>query len=92
MQKKSLRKINVKMVKKVHITKRYKRIRVKSPSYFDKRSLRTIDPGRRGFLKIIIGCKKGKYNSKTKRCRIGTQAQSFILNKKDFAREGVDIK
>lgn len=68
----------------VEFTKRYKRVRVKSPSYFDKKSLRTKDVGRKGFTKVIVGCKKGKYDSKNKRCRVGTEAQAVLLNRKDF--------
>lgn len=66
------------MPKKIHLTKNYKRKRVKSPSYFDKRSFRTKDVGRPEHHKIIIGCKKGKYDSKKKRCRIGTEVQAII--------------
>jgi len=68
--------------KKVHITKRFKRIRVKSPKYFDKRSFRIKDIGRPGFTKIIVGCKKGKF--KKGRCTIGTQTQAVLLSRKDF--------
>ncbi len=67
---------------KTHYTKRYKRIRVKSPSYFDKKSLRIKDVGRKGFTKIIVGCKKGKF--KKGRCSIGTKTQAVLLNRKGF--------
>jgi len=64
--------------KKPHFTDRYKRIRVKNPAKFDKRSLRTKDVGRPGHHKIIIGCKKGFYNNKKKKCRIGTEVQEIL--------------
>jgi len=75
--------INVKMPKK-HLTKKYLRIRVKDPKKFDKRSFRIKDVGREGYTKIIIGCPKGKYDPKKKKCKVGTQTQSILLNRKDF--------
>ncbi|MBA7623842.1 hypothetical protein ES703_31241 [subsurface metagenome] len=66
------------MVKKVHLTKRYKRTRIKDPKKFDKRSLRIKDVGRKGFTKIIVGCPRGKYDSKRKRCKVGTQVQAVL--------------
>lgn len=68
----------------VEYTKRYKRVRIKSPKYFDKKSLRTKDIGRKGFTKLIVGCKKGFYDAKKKRCRRGTETQAILLNRKDF--------
>jgi hypothetical protein len=64
--------------KKVHITKNYKRTRVKDPKKFDKRSFRTKDVGRPGHHKIIVACPKGKYNAKAKKCKVGTQVQAII--------------
>lgn len=69
---------------KVHYTKKYKRIRIKSPKIFDKRSFRIKDVGREGFTKIIIGCPRGKWDDKKKRCKVGTQTQAVLLNRKDF--------
>lgn len=69
---------------KIHVTKRYKRMRIKSPKYFDSKSLRTKDVGRKGFTKIITGCKKGKYDAKKKRCKIGTETQAVLMSRKDF--------
>lgn len=66
------------VIGKVHLTKRYRRIRVKSPSKFDKRSLRIKDVGRKGYTKIIVGCPKGKYDPKKKRCKVGTQTQAIL--------------
>lgn len=59
----------------VETTKNYKHTRIKSPSYFDKSSFRTIDPGRTGYTKLRIGCKKGHY--KSGECNIGTEVQSI---------------
>lgn len=64
--------------KKVRYTKRYKRIRVRSPSYFDKDSFRTIDPGRPKKTMLIIGCPKGKYDKKRKMCKVGTKVQAIL--------------
>ncbi len=68
--------------KKVHITKNYKRTRVKSPKKFDKRSIRTKDVGRKGHTKIIVGCPKGHYNAKAKKCKVGTQVQAILEKRK----------
>lgn len=48
-----------------HYTKRYKRERVREPSLFQRGSFRTIDPGRKGGTKIIIGRLKGKKTTTT---------------------------
>jgi hypothetical protein len=68
----------------IEYTKRYKRIRVKSPKKFDRRSFRTKDVGRKGFTKIIVACPKGKYNARKKVCKVGTQTQAILLNRRDF--------
>jgi len=74
----------------VDITKDYVRLRQKSPSYFDKSSFRTIDPGERGHLKLVIGCKKGSYDKKKQKCKIGTEVQTVLLRKKDFTKKQLD--
>jgi len=51
--------------KKVHYTKRYKRTRVREPSEFQRGSFRTIDPGRPGHTKIIIGRPIGSRKTRT---------------------------
>lgn len=51
------------------------RIRVRSPSKFSK--LRTIDPGEKGGLQLIVGRLKG---------RKVTSTQSIRLSTKDFKR------
>lgn len=63
------------------MTKKFKRTRVKDPKKFDKRSFRTVDVGRLEHHKIIIGCPKGKYNAKSKECKVGTQIQAVIERK-----------
>lgn len=72
------------MVKKIHFTKKFKHIRIKSPRIFDSRSFRIKDVGRKGFTRLVIGCPKNKWDSKKKRCKIGTQIQAILLNRKDF--------
>ena len=65
----------------VHYTKRYKRIRVRNPNEFDPRSFRTEDVGRQGRHKIVIGCPKGKWDSKKpkgKQCSVGTKVQVVL--------------
>lgn len=54
---------------------RYIRERQRPPSEFDPRSIRTIT---RGGKKIVIGCPKGHWDPKRKRCRVGTRAQSIL--------------
>lgn len=51
------------------------RCRKESPAKFDKRSFRTII---RGKNRIIIGCPSGKWDSKRKRCKVGTRVQSIL--------------
>lgn len=61
---------------KVHTTARYVRRRIQSPRKFDPRSLRTIDPGRPGHTKLIVGCPTGHY--KRDRCKVGTEVQAQL--------------
>lgn len=68
------------MVKRKSHSK-YIRKRIKDPKKFDKRSFRTKDVGRPEHHKIIIGCPKGKYNAKTKKCKVGMQVQSVMEKK-----------
>lgn len=46
---------------------------------FDRRSFRTVSPNRN--TRITIGCPKGQYNPKSKRCRVGTRAQRILKRK-----------
>lgn len=65
-----------KIVKKK--TGKFLRQRVTSPKKFDPRSLRTKDIGRPEGTKIIVGCPKGKFDPKKKRCKVGTKVQSIL--------------
>ncbi|KKL12735.1 hypothetical protein LCGC14_2532780, partial [marine sediment metagenome] len=49
------------------------RCRKASPAKFDKRSLRTLKKAKG--VRLIIGCPKGKYDSKKRRCKVGTRLQ-----------------
>jgi len=49
------------------------KVRKVSPGKFDPRSFRVVKSGR---VQIVIGCPKGKWNARKRRCRVGTQAQS----------------
>lgn len=45
---------------KIHYTQKYARERIREPSEFQKGSFRTIDPGKPGGPKVIVGRPKGK--------------------------------
>lgn len=62
---------------------RYRHVRIAPPGAFDPRSLRTIDPGRLGGTKLIVGCPKGAYDLKRRRCRAGTRAQAELHEKRN---------
>lgn len=55
---------------------RYVRERLMSPKKFDPRSFRTVTT-KRG-RRIVIGCPTGHYDARTRRCRVGTRAQSIL--------------
>lgn len=42
---------------------------------FDRKSFRTLV---RGTHRIVIGCPKGHYDERKKRCKIGTMAQKIL--------------
>lgn len=44
-------------------------------SKFDKRSFRYKKSGKAW---LIIGCPRGKWNTKTKRCKVGTRAHKLL--------------
>lgn len=60
------------------VSSKYVRKRVRPVKFFDKRSFRTVDVGRPGHHKIIIGCQKGKYDKKKKMCKVGTKVQAIL--------------
>lgn len=66
----------------VHLTKRYARYRIKSPSKFQKGTFKTIDVGRIGHTKIIIGRPKGQET---------TEAQAVLISIKDY-EHGIRLK
>jgi hypothetical protein len=49
---------------------------IRSPSKFAKGSIRT--KRLRGGKEVRIGCPKGRYNKKTRRCKVGTRAVSIL--------------
>ena len=57
------------------MTKNFKTERVKSPSYFDKRSFRTVEVDDH---RVTVGCKKGFWDDDEKTCTIGTEAQRIM--------------
>jgi len=54
---------------------RFKHVHIASPSKFAKGSIRTIKSGK---AEIRVGCPKGKYSKKTRRCKVGTRAVSIL--------------
>jgi len=42
---------------------------------FDRRSFRYKKSGKAW---LLVGCPKGKWNAKSKRCRVGTRAYKFL--------------
>ena len=67
---------------KTHITKRYKRIRIEDPKNFEEGSFRIIDPGRKGFTKVVIGCPKGQYDKKEKNVKQELGHNQFYYQEK----------
>jgi hypothetical protein len=65
---------------KARITKNYIRKRQANPKKFDKRSFRIKQIDSK--TNLVIGCPKGKYNSKTQKCRVGTRVQSVLKKRK----------
>ena len=59
---------------------RYKHEVIESKANFDPRSFRvkTIKPG----VKLTIGCPKGEWRPKRKRCKVGTRTQKIMRLKK----------
>lgn len=59
-----------------HKIKKYIHCRKVSPKSFDPRSFRTKTISKN--KKIVIGCPKGKWNPKTRRCKVGTRIQKTM--------------
>lgn len=70
-------------------TKHFDVIRLADPRRFDPRSFRTVTP-RRG-VRVTIGCPKGKYDVKRKRCKVGTRAQREMIRRNDPGAVAVDM-
>lgn len=64
---------------RIDITKNFCRKRIRSPKQFDRRSFRVVKPNKNTF--ITTACPKGKYNPKTKRCKVGLKTQSIAKRK-----------
>lgn len=60
-------------------TKNYVRKRLRSPRSCAPGSFRTV---KRGRVRLVICCPKGRYNIKSKRCLVGTMAQSILKKRK----------
>lgn len=55
------------------------RLRVRSPKEFDSRSFRVKKVGKkRKKTRLVVGCPKGEWRPRAKRCRVGTRVQSVI--------------
>lgn len=65
------------------IAKTEYKIRVKSPKAFDKKSIRTVEGE---CVNVIVGCPKGQYDRKRKKCRVGMEKQAFRLKKKCYTK------
>ena len=50
-----------------------------SPSVCDPRSFRTKPVSKK--TKLVVCCPKGKFDRKTKRCKVGTKTQSILKKK-----------
>ena len=59
---------------------RYTRHRQRPPSRFDPRSFRTISIGKG--QKAGVGCRKGAWDNRRRRCKIGTRIQTILKPKK----------
>lgn len=58
---------------------KYQHRRLKAPGKLDQRSLRTV---RSGAARVIVGCPKGKYEPRKKRCKVGTRAKAVLKLKR----------
>lgn len=66
-------------------TENFVRHRIRSPRAFKKDSFRTIDPGRKGHTKLIIG-KIARGKSKG-----DWRVQSVLVNKQDYAKGEIRV-
>jgi len=64
------------------VTKNEIRYRVKSPRKFSKKSFRRKRISRG--VSLVVGCPKGEYSSRIKRCKVGTQVQAVRFDRDYF--------
>ena len=64
-------------MKAPHFTGGYARYRVRSPSDFQPGSFRTVDPGRPGHTKLVVGRLRGQSTTAT---------QSILISRADYDR------
>ncbi len=65
-------------VKKVDCPKgkgKFCRVRKAPPKRFAKGSMRTVKQGK---IRVVIGCPKGMWDTKAKRCKVGTRAATIL--------------
>ena len=71
----------------VRPTGQYIREQVAGVKEFDDRSFKTVTRGKRGH-KVVIGCPIGHWDPTTKRCGVGTKAQSILHPLSEAKRYG----
>jgi hypothetical protein len=59
----------------LEVGKNYVRKRLRSPRSCSPGSFRTV---KRGRTRIVVCCPRGKWNRRSRRCRVGTMAQSIL--------------
>ena len=65
--------------------------RIENPKKFAKDSFRTIKVSKN--VRVTIGCPKGKWNKRSKRCKVGTRAQRVMVKpKKGKCPRGKHVK
>lgn len=71
---------------------RYRHRKVGSAKALDPRSIRTVKSGR---ARVVVGCPKGKYSAKRKRCKVGTRAAAVLTPKQKnptLVHQGLAVK
>lgn len=70
----------------------YTHIRIIDPKEFDPRSFRVITLSSGKGIKATIGCPAGEWDSRKKKCRVGTRIQKFLYpNPAKLAQHLADI-
>ena len=65
-------------MKRIDCGPRFCRQRLAPPDQFDTRSFRTVTVKGRRDVRIVVGCPKGEYAPRAKRCHVGLRAQSIV--------------